>query len=192
MPTGDGLLVRLLPAGRFALDAFRALCAGRGGTATATIEVTARGSIQVRGLTQHRRRCLPRTSAGSAIDRQDGVPVLADPLAGADVAPVDPAGIAAELRRALRSAPLALSPKISVVVDGCGGLHLDAVSADIRLRRPQPGPRSKLSRRTGGDGASATWIGTVLPELAVECRRRVAGNRRGARSGSARIRRASQ
>ena len=50
MPTGDGLLVRLLPIGTIPLDAFAALCAAAQAHGNGVIEVTARGSIQVRGL----------------------------------------------------------------------------------------------------------------------------------------------
>ena len=168
MPTGDGLLARLMPTGPVRLDAFRALCASARRHGNGTIEVTARGSLQVRGLSEFSAPLFAAEVGRLAIDLQDGVPVLAGPLAGADVAPVDPADIAAKLRRALRSSPLALSPKISVVVDGCGGLHLDAVAADIRLRATEPGSRPGFHVGLAGDGASATWIGTVLPESAVD------------------------
>jgi precorrin-3B synthase len=77
--------------------------------------------------------------------------------------------LAGELRRAIANARLALSPKISVVMDGGGPLHLDALSADIRLRTAAParGSRSYSHRfhlGLGGDGASATWLGSVAPE----------------------------
>ncbi len=51
MPTGDGLLVRLLPVGTIPLEAFTALCAAAREHGNGVIEITARGSIQVRGLT---------------------------------------------------------------------------------------------------------------------------------------------
>jgi precorrin-3B synthase len=77
--------------------------------------------------------------------------------------------LAGELRRAIANARLALSPKISVVMDGGGPLHLDALSADIRLRVADParGPRFHSPRfhlGLGGDGASATWLGSVAQE----------------------------
>jgi precorrin-3B synthase len=80
--------------------------------------------------------------------------------------------VAGELRRAIANARLALSPKISVVMDGGGPLHLDALSADIRLRAAAPARRSRsYSRRfhlgLGGDGASATWLGSVAQEDVV-------------------------
>jgi precorrin-3B synthase len=50
MSTGDGLLVRLLPIGTMPLDAFAQLCAAARTYGNGIIEVTARGSIQIRGL----------------------------------------------------------------------------------------------------------------------------------------------
>ena len=51
MPTGDGLLVRLMPADRVPLDSFIAFCAAAREHGNGTLEITARGSLQVRGLT---------------------------------------------------------------------------------------------------------------------------------------------
>ncbi len=51
MPTGDGLLVRLAPAGTIALAALAGLCAAAREHGNGIVEITARGSIQVRGLT---------------------------------------------------------------------------------------------------------------------------------------------
>ena len=50
MPTGDGLLVRLLPIGTIPLAAFAHLCAAARRYGNGIVEVTGRGSIQVRGL----------------------------------------------------------------------------------------------------------------------------------------------
>ena len=50
MPTGDGLLARLTPVGSIALDAFAGLCAAARAHGNGIVEVTSRGSIQVRGL----------------------------------------------------------------------------------------------------------------------------------------------
>ena len=52
MPTGDGLLARLMPTGTMTLDAMAGLCAAARRYGNGTIEITSRGSIQVRGLTR--------------------------------------------------------------------------------------------------------------------------------------------
>ena len=51
MPTGDGLLARITPSGAtIPLDAVTALCAAARRHGNGIVEITARGSIQVRGL----------------------------------------------------------------------------------------------------------------------------------------------
>src|SRR5262244_1882671 len=114
MATGDGLLARFAPLDCIPLDAFVALCAAARQHGNGTIEVTARGSLQVRGLTP---RSAPAfTATVAALDGVDGVPVIADPLAGHPL--IDSAGLAAAVRRAIADARLVLAPKVSVVVDG--------------------------------------------------------------------------
>ena len=51
MPTGDGLLVRLRPTAPVPLDAVVGFCEAARQHGNGTIEVSARGSLQVRGLT---------------------------------------------------------------------------------------------------------------------------------------------
>jgi precorrin-3B synthase len=54
------------------------------------------------------------------------------------------------------------------VVDGGGLLHLDALSADIRLRAIGPAAAPRLLVALGGDGADAAWLGAITPECAVD------------------------
>src|SRR5260370_36008101 len=140
MPTGGGLLVRLRPTAPVALDAMAGFCEAARRHGNGTIEVSARGSLQVRGLTPRSAPLFASALAELGIATQEGVPVVA----GFDlISQINTANVAGELRRAIANARLALSPKISVVVDGGVPLHLDALSADIRLRSadPAPGPR---------------------------------------------------
>jgi precorrin-3B synthase len=172
MPTGDGLLVRLTPAGAtIRPEALMALCAAARSYGNGVIEITSRGSIQIRGLTEVSAQRF--AAAVGAIDMalSDDPPVLCDPLAGLDPAEVlDAAPIAAQLRVAIAAAAFAadLGPKISVVIDGGGALHLDAVPADVRLRAQARGGRVSLHVAVGGDAATATPVGTVAVEHAVE------------------------
>ena len=164
MLTGDGLLVRMMPAGPMALGAFAELCAAAREHGNGTLEVTARGSLQVRGLTP---QSAPRFASAVAMlgIAAEGVPVIASPLEEPDAA-IDANRVAAELRCMLARARLALAAKVSVVVDGAPRLHLDALSADVRLRAV--GPRPLLWVGLGGDGASATWLGTIRPDRASD------------------------
>jgi len=50
METGDGLLARIAPSGPMTIDAFAGLCAAAEIHGNGLMEVTARGSVQVRGL----------------------------------------------------------------------------------------------------------------------------------------------
>ena len=51
MATGDGLLARLMPTGTISLDAMAGLSAAALRYGNRIIEITSRGSIQIRGLT---------------------------------------------------------------------------------------------------------------------------------------------
>ena len=172
MATGDGLLVRLLPIGPIPLTAFAALCAAARIHGNGVLEVTARGSIQVRGLD---RESAPRFAASVAalnIAAGDGIPVLSNPLAGLDATDaIDAAALAAELRRALAQKSLAkrLSAKVSVVIDGGGTLNLDNIAADVRLGAEKMASGVVALRvAVGGDRASATLLGVIAVERNVE------------------------
>lgn len=170
MPTGDGLLVRLIPTGTIPLDAFAALCAAARSHGNGMIEVTRRGSIQIRGLTPASATRCAATIAALGIAAQDGIPVLTDPLAGIDAQGIlDSGALAADLRRALSAASITtkLAPKVSVVIDGGGALSLDELAADVRLRADAFAGDLRLRVSVGGDGASATRIGVVAPAHGV-------------------------
>jgi len=176
MPTGDGLLVRFIPIGTIPLDAFAALCAAARTHGNGIVEVTRRGSIQIRGLTP---ASAPRfaaavTALGIAAD--DSIPVLTDPLAGIDAQEILDAGaLAADLRRSLAAASIAakLAPKVSVVIDGGGALNLDALAADVRLCAEACDGDVVLRASVGGDGASAVELGAVAPAQSVEAAMRM-------------------
>lgn len=176
LQTGDGLLVRLRPFGAIPLAAFGKLCALAAEHGNGIMEITARGSIQVRGLSA---ASAPRFAAEVAtlgIAAQDDVPVLINPLAGLaadDI--IDAAALAAELRRAVARQPCTakLSPKISVAIDGGGALNLDAVAADIRLRAGLWQGDALLQISVGGDAASAAPLGCVAVSDGAEASTRL-------------------
>ena len=171
MPTGDGLLVRLLPIGTIPLAAFTALCAAARAYGNGVIEVTSRGSIQVRGLSASTAPQFGAAVAALNIAAQDGVAVHCDPLAGLDAEEIfDGGALAADLRRAIaeRSTAAKLSPKISVVIDGGGPLDLATLAADIRLGARAENGDVVLRVGVGGDAARAADLGAVAPEHGVE------------------------
>jgi precorrin-3B synthase len=171
MPTGDGLLVRLLPVGTIPLDAFGKLCAAARSRGNGIIEITARGSIQIRGLSGASAPRFADAIAALNIAAEDGIPVLSNALAGLDPQELLNAGtLAAELRRALTktSLPARLAPKVSVVIDGGGTLDLDNLAADVRLCAEATPSGVALRVSVGGDGASATELGAVVPSDGAE------------------------
>ena len=171
LPTGDGLLARLALARAIPLDVFAALCAAAQTHGNGILEITSRGSLQVRGLTA---RSAPAFAAAiEALEIADaaGGRVLANPLAGLDPHEIfDVTGIARRLRELLVESGLAakLAPKVSVVVDGGGALHLDAIPCDIRLRAAVTGEGIRFHVLFASDGTSGTPQGSMAPEDAVE------------------------
>ncbi len=173
MLTGDGLLVRLTPSEPIALDAFVAVCAAAGEHGNGTIEITARGSLQVRGLTAPSASLF--ASAVAALDIVTTDRVIADPLADDPGTIIDATGLAWTLRRAISRAGLALAPKVSVVIDAGGRLHLDALPADVRLRAIGSPDAPRIHVALGGDAASATPLGSIAPDAAVDVAVRLLG-----------------
>ncbi len=166
METGDGLLVRIPPTGPIPLRAFAGLCAAALTQGNGTMEISARGSVQIRGLTPVTAPSFAAAVSALRLDIGDSVPVLADPLPGDPIALIDANALAAELRNAIALAALALAPKLSVIVDGGGKLHLDALNADIRVRAGATADGPLLHLAVAGDGATASPLGAVAPEEA--------------------------
>jgi len=171
MQTGDGLLVRLISVGTITLDALAVLCAACGEHGNGVVEITARGSIQVRGLSAVSAPRFAETIAALGVAADDGIVVLTNPLAGLDAEEIlDAAALAADLRRLLAQTTLAarLAPKVSVAVDGGDALGLDEVAADVRLKAEATSDGVVLRVSVGGNAADAAAIGAVAPEHAPE------------------------
>jgi precorrin-3B synthase len=161
MPTGDGLLARIVIGGAtIPFTALSTLCAAARQHGNGVIEVSARGSIQVRGLRPDTVAPFVEAVAALDISSGDGVPVLADPLAGLDpLADIDSGKLADALRERLAAVSFAtkLGPKVSILVDAGSALHLDAVAADVRLRAMG----TDIHLALGGDAAAAMPLGMV-------------------------------
>ncbi|WP_290740277.1 hypothetical protein [Amaricoccus sp.] len=177
MASGDGLIARMaLPEG-LSPGQLAGLAAAATRYGNGLVEVTARGSLQVRGLRPETAGGFADTLAGLRILPAEGPPVLTGPLAGLDPEEIaDPRPLAAALRRF----DGVLLPKVSAVVDGGGALHLDAVPADLRLRATPKG----WVVAVGGAAAAARVIGrypvaedAVAAGLAVLARLSAAGVR---------------
>ncbi|PBB21160.1 precorrin-3B synthase [Mesorhizobium sp. WSM4313] len=165
MQTGDGLLVRLNPvAGGLAPKSLIELGESALRHGNGIMEVTARGSLQIRGLTAESARLLADEVDALGIAVRSGVPVETGPLAGIDPEEiVDPRPLAERISAAIEEAGLTtrLGPKVSVVVDGGGQLTMDAVTGDVRLKAVQAAAGIWWSVSIAGDGRSAKPLAAV-------------------------------
>ncbi len=184
--TGDGLLARLTPDAAIPVHAFIALCEASVRDGNGIVEITQRGSIQMRGLTPSSASDFARTVEALGLGDETRPSLLPPPLAGIDAtATVDMRPLLAELRLALsnRPDPAALGPKVSVLVDSDGDFHLDAVPADIRLRAASIEEVHVAICGSANDSIALGWIETdqglaVVDELLA----RIAARGRDARA----------
>lgn len=163
MPSGDGLLVRMSVRATLPLDAFAALCGAARRHGNGVMEISARGNLQVRGLTARTAEALAADVAALGLNPPAGLPITISPLAGLEPAPLaDCAALAEELAGATRG--LVLAPKVSIVLDDGAELHLDAVVADVRLAWHE----TRWQVALAGDAAHAFGLGAIAPSAAVE------------------------
>lgn len=135
MQTGDGLLVRLRPSTPGLTPAqLQDLARATARHGNGLLEITARGNIQLRGLSAQTMSALAEDIDRADIVPEAGLVIEIPPLSGRDPTEIaDARAMAARLRQALPP-ELTLAPKTTVVVDGRGLFDLDAVSADIRMK----------------------------------------------------------
>jgi precorrin-3B synthase len=167
METGDGLLARFLPAAPIPLDAFLALCQAARRHGNGIVEISARGSLQIRGLTLCSAPRFAEEVATLGLEICDSVPVIADPLPHDPTVLIDTTPISAALRRGVAEKALRLAPKLSIVIDGGGHIGLDRLFADIRLRAVAAPEGPRFEPALAGDAESATPLGAVAPDQAV-------------------------
>uniref|UniRef100_UPI00177F74D2 precorrin-3B synthase n=1 Tax=Mesorhizobium mediterraneum TaxID=43617 RepID=UPI00177F74D2 len=170
MQTGDGLLVRLNPvAGGLSSKSLIRLGESALRHGNGIMEVTARGSLQIRGLTPASARLLAVEVDALGIAVRTGVPVEHGPLAGIDPEEIaDPRPLAGRIREAIEDAGVTqrLGPKVSVVVDGGGRLGMDAVTADIRLVAVRIDAGTQWQVAVAGDSQTATLLVMVEEDAA--------------------------
>ncbi|RWN60282.1 MAG: precorrin-3B synthase [Mesorhizobium sp.] len=172
MQTGDGLLVRLNPvAGGLSPKSLVGLGDSASRHGNGIMEVTARGSLQIRGLTPASARLLAMEVDALGIAVRTGVPVETGPLAGLDPQEIaDPRPLAERIRAAIAEAGLAhrLGPKVSVIVDGGGQLAMDVVTADVRLAAVRTDARVRWLVAVAGDSENAVSLVMVEEDAACD------------------------
>jgi precorrin-3B synthase len=162
MQTGDGLLARIISNEPITIDDLCALCGAAEALGNGIIEVTQRGSLQVRGLTEASAPKFAQIVTSLGIGADNSPPLLTSPLFGLDAdEPFDSTTLVPDLRAMLQGGRpdlQGLGPKVSVLVDGGGNLHLDAVRADIRVVATS---NSLFKLSVAGDASTASFVGYV-------------------------------
>lgn len=182
MATGDGFLARMTPTSPISIDAFIALCEASQAHGNGIMEVTQRGSLQVRGLSPASAPAFVRTVTALELAGEGTPAVLTSPLLGLDPGEsADMRGLASALLKELsEGADLpSIAPKVSVLIDGGGALHMDDVPCDLRLRASKG---FGLHMSIAGRAQDSMSLGWMEPRHAVRAVVRVltAIGRRGA------------
>ncbi|CDZ51269.1 precorrin-3B synthase [Neorhizobium galegae] len=133
MQTGDGLLARVALIDVITPAQLAELCRLARRHGNGILDISARGNLQVRGLSEASAPVLDADVRALDLPLREGLAVETPPLAGMDDTEIaDPRPVAEAIRQGARDI-LGLAPKMSVVVDGGGQLRLSDLLADIRL-----------------------------------------------------------
>lgn len=137
MQTGDGLLSRIAFTDHTSPHDLAALCALALRHGNGLMDITARGGLQFRGLTDESAVALERDVLALGLPLRQGLAVETSPLAGMDeTAIADTAPIVSRITKQARALQLdkTLAAKMSVIIDGGGHVDMGGLLADIRLK----------------------------------------------------------
>ena len=168
MMTGDGLLARVALTDAITPAQLAGLCRLALRHGNGILDISARGNLQVRGLTEMSAPLLDTNVRALNLPLREGLAVETPPLAGLDDGEIaDPRPLAEAIRQEAHGIE-GLAPKMSVVVDGQGTLRLSHLLADIRLSavRSDGGIRWKLL--LGGAEATGNIYGLFGETDAIE------------------------
>jgi precorrin-3B synthase len=133
MMTGDGLLARIALTDALSPAQLADICRLALKHGNGMIDISSRGTLQIRGLTETSAHLLAAAAEGLNLPLRDGLAVEVPPLAGLDPTEMaDPRPLADAIRKAAVDVH-GLAPKMTVVVDGGGQLRLSNLLADVRL-----------------------------------------------------------
>lgn len=172
MQTGDGLLARLrFAADGLSPDQWTTIANLSRSFGNGLLEITSRGSLQLRGLDPQTAPRLAGALDAAGISTRAGVVVETPPLSGLDTTEIaDARGLAERIRLAVDEydPPLTLAPKLSIVVNGGGRLNLSTMAADLRLDAVRNGAEVLWRAAISGDVSSAIPLGLRDEVGAVE------------------------
>jgi precorrin-3B synthase len=175
MLTGDGFLARLSPMqGGFSPDGLRAVAEAARRHGNGVLEVTSRGNLQVRGLSEASAGRLAEELDRLGLAFRSGLAVETGSLAGLDEQEIaDPHPLSAQLAAAVAGKLAGLGPKISVVVDSGGRLTSSALSADIRLQAVRVDEAVLWRLSLAGTAATATPLADLSEDEACHAASRL-------------------
>lgn len=167
MATGDGLLIRLRPqAAGLSPTEWVSIAALARRYGNGLLEVTARGNLQVRGLTADTVAPFAAGLDAAGVAIRSGVAIEVPPLAGLDPTEIaDATPLAGQIARMIadREPALALAPKLAIIIDGGGVFDLSDLVADIRLDAVRHQDRVLWLISIAGDASTSRPVAR-LPE----------------------------
>jgi precorrin-3B synthase len=168
MKTGDGLLARVSLTDAIRPQQLSEICRLASRHGNGMIDISARGNLQIRGLTETSAPLLAAEMGALDLPLRDGLAVEVPPLAGLDETEIaDPRPLAEAIAEGAK-AITGLAPKLSVVVDGQGRLRLSDLLADIRLLAVSAADQVRWKILLGGTDDSAHVFNVLRETQAVE------------------------
>jgi precorrin-3B synthase len=168
MMTGDGLLARIPLTRAIPPKQMAELCRLARRHGNGVIDISARGNLQVRGLSDISAPRLDADVRALDLPLREGLAVEISPLAGSDKTEIaDPRPLAEAIRQGAQAIH-GLAPKMSVIVDGGGQLRLSSLLADIRLVAIPTSEGVRWTLLLGGTEAKARVFNVLRETQAVD------------------------
>ncbi len=165
MMTGDGLLARIALTDAVSPAELAQICRLAIGHGNGMVDISARGNLQVRGLSEVSASLLDADVRAMNLPLREGLAVEVPPLAGLDPGEIaDPRPLAEAIRNGARGIT-GLAPKMAVVVDGGGRLRHSDLLADLRLVATG---KTEWTLLLGGTEQTARVFSVLRETLAVE------------------------
>lgn len=165
MLTGDGYLSRVALIEAITPAQLAALCSLSGKHGNGMLDISARGNLQIRGLSLNSAAKLEADVRALDLPLREGLAVEWSPLAGFEDG-IDPRPLGLAIMEAARSLRGRLAPKLSVVLETNGLIRLDDLLADIRLVATD---NTGWNVFLGGTFQTGRAIGYVSDENAAGC-----------------------
>lgn len=169
MLTGDGYLSRVALIDSITPKQLAALCSLSIAHGNGMLDISARGNLQIRGLTLASAAKLEADARALDLPLREGLAVEWSPLVGLETGletDIDPRPLGLAIMEAARSLRGSLAPKLSVVLETNGLIRLDDLLADIRLVATD---NARWNVFLGGTLQTGRGIGCVSDENAADC-----------------------